>query len=156
MTSWPRDRAIPAVPRPSEGHPRNRLRGIDAACVRLDFPDAMAATGRSGYNCFMTTPSLVLGPMVRYVDETSASVWVETQTAARVSIRAGGRGWEARTFAVHGHHYALVELDGLESGTVTPYALDVNGTQVWPDPSSGFPPSMIATRSHNRSTTSIT
>src|SRR6478735_8940372 len=93
----------------------------------------------------MTTPSLVLGPMVRYVDETSASVWVETQSAARVSIRAGGRGWEARTFAVHGHHYALVELDGLEPGTVTPYALDINGTQVWPDPSSGFPPSMIAT-----------
>ena len=93
----------------------------------------------------MTTPSLVLGPMVRYVDETSASVWVETRTAARVSIRAGGRGWEARTFAVHGHHYALVELDGLEPGTVTPYALDINGTQVWPDPSSGFPPSMIAT-----------
>src|SRR6478735_1092031 len=93
----------------------------------------------------MTTPSLVLGPMVRYVDETSASVWVETQSAARVSIRAGGRDWAARTFAVHGHHYALVELDGLEPGTVTPYTLDVNGTQVWPDPSSGFPPSMIAT-----------
>ena len=93
----------------------------------------------------MTTSPLVLGPMVRYVDETSASVWVETQAAARVSIRAGGRDWTARTFAVHSHHYALVELDGLEPGTVTPYALDINGTQVWPDPSSGFPPSMIAT-----------
>ena len=93
----------------------------------------------------MTTSPLVLGPMMRFVDETSASVWVETRSAARVSIRAGGRDWEARTFAVHGHHYALVELDGLEPGTVTRYALDVNGTQVWPDPSSGFPPSMIAT-----------
>ena len=95
----------------------------------------------------MTTSPLVLGPMVRYVDEASASVWVETESAARVSIRAGGRGWAAGTFAVHGHHYALVELDGLEPGTVTPYTLDVNGTQVWPDPSSGFPPSMIATLS---------
>ena len=93
----------------------------------------------------MTTSPLVLGPMVRYVDETSASVWVETRSAARVSIRAGGRDWAAPTFAVHGHHYALVELDGLKPGTVTPYALDINGTQVWPDPSSGFPPSMIAT-----------
>ena len=83
--------------------------------------------------------------MMRYVDETSASVWVETRTAARISIRAGGREWAARTFAVHGHHYALVEVDGLGPGTVTSYSLDVNGTQVWPDPASGFPPSMIAT-----------
>ena len=83
--------------------------------------------------------------MVRYVDETSASVWVETRSTARVYIRAGGRDWGARTFAVHGHHYALVELDGLEAGTVTPYTLDIDGSQVWPDPTSGFPPSMIAT-----------
>ena len=93
----------------------------------------------------MTTSPLVLGPMMRFVDETSASVWVETRSAARVSIRAGGRDWEARTFAVHGHHYALVELDGLKPGTVTRYTLDVNGARAWPDPSSGFPPSMIAT-----------
>ncbi|MFF2243494.1 alkaline phosphatase D family protein [Arthrobacter sp. NPDC058130] len=93
----------------------------------------------------MATSPLVLGPMVRYVDESSASVWVETRSAARVSIRAGARDWAARTFAVHGHHYALVELDGLEAGTVTPYAVDIDGSQVWPDPSSGFPPSMIAT-----------
>jgi hypothetical protein len=82
---------------------------------------------------------------MRYVDESSASVWVETRTAARISIRAGGREWAARTFAVHGHHYALVEVDGLEPATVTSYSLDVNGTQVWPDPASGFPPSRIAT-----------
>src|SRR5687767_13378782 len=93
----------------------------------------------------MTTSPLVLGPMMRYVDETSASIWVETGGAARVSVRAGGRDWQAGTFAVHGHHYALVEVDGLEPGTVTPYTLEVNGTKVWPDPGSGFPPSMIAT-----------
>ncbi|BCW71017.1 alkaline phosphatase D family protein [Arthrobacter sp. NicSoilB8] len=93
----------------------------------------------------MTTSPLVLGPMMRYVDEKSASVWVETRFAARVSIRAGGRDWAASTFAVHGHHYALVELHGLEPATVMPYAVDVNGTRVWPDPESGFPPSMIAT-----------
>src|SRR4051812_24914193 len=93
----------------------------------------------------MTTSPLVLGPMVRHVDATSASVWVETESAAQVSVRAGGREWAASTFAVHGHHYALVELDGLEPGTVTAYAVDVNGTQAWPDPSAGFPPSMIAT-----------
>lgn len=93
----------------------------------------------------MTTSPLVLGPMMRYVDETTASIWVETRNAARVSVRSGGRGWEARTFAAHGHHYALVEVDGLEPGTVTPYTLEVDGTRAWPDPGSGFPPSRIAT-----------
>jgi hypothetical protein len=93
----------------------------------------------------MTTSLLVLGPMMRYVDETSASIWVETRNAARVSVRAGGRSSEARTFAVHGHHYALVEMDGMEPGTVTPYTLDINGTQAWPDPTSGFPAPVIAT-----------
>ena len=93
----------------------------------------------------MTTSPLVLGPMMRYVDETSASIWVETRSTAQVSIRAGGREWGAPTFAVHGHHYALVELDGLEPGTVTPYSVDIDGDQVWPNSKSGFPPSTIAT-----------
>ena len=93
----------------------------------------------------MAISDLVLGPLMRYVDETSASIWVETHNAARVTVRAAGRHWAARTFAVHGHHYALVELDGLEPGTVTPYELDVNGTQAWPDPTLGLPPSRIAT-----------
>jgi hypothetical protein len=93
----------------------------------------------------MTNSPLVLGPFMRYVDATSASIWVETRDAALVFVRAGGRRWAARTFAVHGHHYALVEVDGLEPGTVTPYELDVNGTQAWPDPGSGLPSSVIAT-----------
>ena len=56
----------------------------------------------------MTTSPLVLGPLVRYVDETSASLWVETRDAGRVTVRVEGRSWHARTFRVHGHHYALV------------------------------------------------
>jgi hypothetical protein len=93
----------------------------------------------------MTTSPLALGPMMRFVDETSASIWVESRAAARVSVQADGKNWEAHTFAVHGHHYALVEVDGLEPGTVTPYTLEINGSHVWPDPTSGFPPPMIAT-----------
>jgi hypothetical protein len=83
--------------------------------------------------------------MMRYVDETSASIWVETRTTARVSVRADGRVWETGTFAVHGHHYALVELDGREPGTVTPYTLEIDGSRVWPEPGPGFPPPKIAT-----------
>lgn len=93
----------------------------------------------------MTTSPLVLGPIMRHVDETSASIWVETRDAARVLVRAGSRSWEARTFAVHGHHYALVEADGLEPGAVVPYTVDINGTLAWPDPASEFPPPVIAT-----------
>ena len=93
----------------------------------------------------MTTSPLVLGPMMRFVDETSASVWVESRAAARILVRADGRSWEAPTFAVHGHHYALVEVDGLVPGTITPYTVEINGHHVWPDPASGFPPPMIAT-----------
>ncbi|MDV8148856.1 alkaline phosphatase D family protein [Arthrobacter sp. B10-11] len=93
----------------------------------------------------MTTSSLVLGPMIRYVDETSASIWVETRSDSPVTVRAGNRSWEARTFAVHGHHYALVEAEGLEPGTVLPYTVEINGTQCWPEPASEFPPPVIAT-----------
>ncbi|WP_159803507.1 alkaline phosphatase D family protein [Arthrobacter zhaoguopingii] len=96
----------------------------------------------------MTPTPLLLGPMLRYVDETSASIWVEVGAAARVVVRAAQRSWEARTFAVHGHHYALVEVDGLEPGSVTSYTVEIDGHQAWPDPGSvpEFPPSSIATR----------
>ena len=93
----------------------------------------------------MTTSPLILGPMMRYVDESSASIWFETRESARVVVAAGGRSWSARTFAVHGHHYALVEVSGLEPGTVTPYSVQIDGTEVWPDPDSSFPASVIAT-----------
>jgi hypothetical protein len=100
----------------------------------------------------VTTSPLVLGPLIRYVDETSASLWVETAGTAVVTVRAGGRSWEARTFAAHDHHYALVVADGLEPGSITPYVVEVDGAPVWPpglaDPEAEgakYPPSVIAT-----------
>ncbi|CAA9326677.1 MAG: Phosphodiesterase/alkaline phosphatase D [uncultured Nocardioidaceae bacterium] len=89
----------------------------------------------------------MLGPLLRYVDETSASIWVETGRSATVRVTAGERSWSTRTFAVHGHHYALVECDGIEPGTVTPYTLDVDEERVWPTATEGLelPPSVIAT-----------
>ena len=93
----------------------------------------------------MTTNPLVLGPLMRHVDETSASIWVETQDSALVVVHAADGSWQARTFAVHGHHYALVEVNGLEPGTVSPYTVEIDGAPVWPAPDSEFPPSVIAT-----------
>ncbi len=89
--------------------------------------------------------ALVLGPLLRYVDETSASIWVEISDTATVTVTAGDHVATTRTFAVHDHHYALVELGGLEPGSHLPYTVDVDGDTVWPEPGSEFPPSLIPT-----------
>jgi hypothetical protein len=93
----------------------------------------------------MTTSALILGPMVRYVDTASASVWVETARAGVVTVRSAGRSWSARTFAVHDHHFALVHVDALAPGTVTPYAVDIDDEEVWPPADWRFPASTITT-----------
>jgi hypothetical protein len=88
--------------------------------------------------------------MVRYTDETCASVWVETAVDAEVSVLAEDREWRTRTFAVHGHHYALVELDGLTPGSALPYRVQVNGEAAWPEADSQLPDPVIATLSPQR------
>ncbi len=100
----------------------------------------------------MTNPAvdepLILGPMLRYVDETSATVWVRTAVTAHVTVERAGRTWSAATVAVHGSHYALVVLDGLLPGTDDTYAVRVDDVPVWPRP--GMPPSRIRTLDPNR------
>ncbi|HMM97331.1 alkaline phosphatase D family protein [Phycicoccus sp.] len=91
---------------------------------------------------------LVLGPMLRYVDETSATVWVRTLATATVTVERAGRSWSAPTFAVHGSHYALVVCDGLEPGSDEPYTVDLDGRRVWP--LEGAAPSRIRTLDPNR------
>jgi hypothetical protein len=86
--------------------------------------------------------SLVLGPLLRYVGRTQATVWVETDAACRVEIL----GQAAPTFEVRGHHYALVPLTGLPEGAVTEYEVRLDGAPVWPLPGGGRPPSAIRTR----------
>ncbi|MFQ6171653.1 alkaline phosphatase D family protein [Oryzobacter sp. R7] len=87
--------------------------------------------------------ALVLGPLLRYVDETSATVWVRTAEAATVTVGRAGRTWSAPTFCVHGSHYALVVCDGLLPGSEDPYTVDLDGEPVWPR--EGMPPSRIRT-----------
>ncbi|MDN5860960.1 MAG: alkaline phosphatase family protein [Pseudonocardia sp.] len=86
--------------------------------------------------------SLILGPALRHVGETTASVWVQTSAPATVSVL----GAAARTFEVAGHHFALVQVTGLTPDTRTPYTVEIDGEQVWPQASSPFPPSVIPTR----------
>ena len=84
---------------------------------------------------------LILGPMVRYVSDTEATVWVETDAPCEVEVL----GHTQRTFSVDGHHYALVCIEGLEPGSLNEYEVELDGERVWPQPDSGFPPSAIST-----------
>ncbi|HEX2174650.1 MAG TPA: alkaline phosphatase D family protein [Nocardioidaceae bacterium] len=95
---------------------------------------------------------LVVGPLLRYVDETSAAVWVEVARRGTVTVVAGESPFEAHTFTVHGHHYALVEVDGLQPGTSTPYTVHLDDRTVWPRPYSPYPPSRIRTLGRRRRT----
>ena len=84
---------------------------------------------------------LVLGPLLRYVGTTQATVWVETDAPCEVAVLDARR----RTFCIEGHHYALVLIDGLTPGTTTEYEVLLDGEAVWP-PEDGRPPSRIVTR----------
>ena len=86
-------------------------------------------------------PLLVLGPLLRYVGENEATIWVETDRACEVEVL----GHQARTFEVSGHHYALVVVGGLRPGTEHEYQVALDGAVRWPEPDSDFPPSVLRT-----------
>jgi phosphodiesterase/alkaline phosphatase D-like protein len=88
---------------------------------------------------------LILGPLVRHIGERDATVWVETDAPCEVEVRAGDVSGRERTFAVAGHHYALIGVAGLEPASSTPYDVRIDGETVWPQPGSAFPPSRIRT-----------
>ncbi|CAN5218262.1 alkaline phosphatase D family protein [soil metagenome] len=75
---------------------------------------------------------LVLGPLLRHVDETSAVIWVEAGHRGDVSVHIGERSWHTATFCAHGHHYALVDVDHLEPGSAQEYSVRVDDHEVWP------------------------
>ena len=89
---------------------------------------------------------LCLGPLLRFVDGSSATVWVEASRPCTAEVRcADGASGRARTFQVAGHHYALVPVTGLTPGTASTYEVLLDGALVWPLPDTPFPPSAIRT-----------
>ncbi|MER7717074.1 alkaline phosphatase D family protein [Streptomyces flaveolus] len=89
---------------------------------------------------------LRLGPLLRYNDGSSATIWAETNRPCTAEVRcADGANGTARTFQVAGHHYVLVPVTGLTPGTATEYEVLLDGARVWPPPDSRFPPSVIGT-----------
>ena len=86
--------------------------------------------------------ALVLGPLLRHVGESDATIWVETDSPCTVEIL----GPRERTWSVAGHHYALVVVDGLATGSRTPYEVALDGQRVWPPAGADQPPSRIRTQ----------
>jgi hypothetical protein len=87
--------------------------------------------------------ALVLGPILRYADSDSATIWVETDAACTVAVHAGERDPDSsRTFQVSGHHYAIIAVRGLTAGSVVPYSVALDGEPVWPV-LKNWPPSVL-------------
>jgi hypothetical protein len=84
---------------------------------------------------------LVLGPMLRYVSDTEATIWVETDEPCEVAAL----GAVEPTFTVEGHHYALVRVEGLKPDTEHPYDVRLDGDVAWPEPESPLPPPSLRT-----------
>jgi hypothetical protein len=94
------------------------------------------------------TVSLLVGPVLRHVGPATATVWVETDAPCDVRIRVdGGSVSTARTFTVHGHHYAVCEIEGLAPGSALAYEVFLGEDRVWPEPDSPLPPSVLRTLS---------
>jgi PhoD-like phosphatase len=94
--------------------------------------------------------SLMLGPVLRHAADTEATVWVETNAPCVVSVL----GCEAGTFCVGGHYYALVHVEGLEPGVITPYEVYLDAEKVWPE-DDGWPHSVIRTATRDRPLTVV-
>ena len=84
---------------------------------------------------------LVIGPLLRHVGEHDATVWVETDQPCTVEVL----GHRERTWTVGGHHYALVVVEGLSTGSTTPYDVRLDGEVVWPPAGSKLPHPRIRT-----------
>ena len=81
----------------------------------------------------------MLGPLLRHVNDSSATVWVETDAPCDVTIA----GHTARTFQVGAQHFALVLLENL--GSRTEYDVRLDGETAWPQAGSDFPKPVIRT-----------
>ncbi len=79
--------------------------------------------------------------MLRYVSDTEATIWVETSEPCEVSVL----GAVEPTFAVEGHHYALVRVEGLKPDTEHPYDVRLDGEVAWPEADSPLPAPSLRT-----------
>jgi hypothetical protein len=84
---------------------------------------------------------LVLGPLLRWTDRESATVWVEVSAPCTVTVC----GSAAHTFQVAGRYYSIVVVRGLAPGSCTPYDVRLDDRLVWPPGDAELPASVIRT-----------
>ena len=84
---------------------------------------------------------LLLGPLLRHVGTTDATIWVETDAPCEIEVL----GHRERTWTVAGHHYALIAIEGLSPDSSTAYQVRLDGDEVWPEAESGRPAPRIRT-----------
>jgi len=85
--------------------------------------------------------SLLIGPMLRYVSDGEATIWLEADAGCTVEVL----GCRTETFQVNGRHYAIVAITGLTAGSCVEYEVLLDGVRCWPEPDSALPPSRIRT-----------
>jgi hypothetical protein len=93
------------------------------------------------------TADLLIGPVLRRVAGSRATIWVETSAPALVRVEAeGGAAGSAQTFSAYGHHYAIVLVEGLPPDATSEYKVLLDEQPVWPPADSSYPPPVIRTR----------
>jgi hypothetical protein len=86
-------------------------------------------------------PGLLLGPVLRHVGETDATIWVKLARPGTVRIL----DTETRTWSAGGHHFAMVIIEGLPRGASTEYQVELDGEVVWPPRHDDWPAPVIRT-----------
>jgi len=82
--------------------------------------------------------SLLIGPMLRHVSDSEATIWLEADACCAVEVL----GCRTETFQVNGRHYAITELG---PRLVRRVRVLLDGVRCWPEPDSDLPPSQIRT-----------
>jgi len=85
--------------------------------------------------------NLVIGPMLRYVSDTAATVWLEADSACLVEVL----GHRTQTFHVNGRFYAILSITGLQPASSVEYEVLLDGVRCWPTADSQWPPSLLRT-----------
>jgi hypothetical protein len=114
------------------------MSGRPARRGRSSQPQSSPASADGGEHA-----AVLVGPLLRYADESQATIWLEADRACTASVIIGEQLFDADTWSVHGHHYALVRIKDLGPCTAHPYEVRLDGHAVWPLPDSTFPPSVI-------------
>ena len=114
--------------------------------------DPSGAEARSTRRSTMPATRLLIGPVLRRVVGTRATVWVETSAPAVVTVRRGRRR--------RGHRADLLRvrppLRARGGGGAGPgqrgasYEVLIDDEMVWPVPETAYPPSVIRTRAGRR------